>query len=245
MGDSLPLSRYEALLPAYVKAMRVANIDTVERVAMFAAQLGHESSGLRYQEEIASGDAYEGRTDLGNTTPGDGRRFKGHGWIQVTGRHNHRECSEWAFREGIVPTVDYFIQHPAKLGSDEYCWVGPAWYWKIARPTLNSLSDNRDLTGVTRLINGGTNGLADRRERYNRCLALGEALLVAKGPFMGLSDKEARELLENSRYIRDQIGPKLPAWGEESSLGKNGRGQELTFRDAFARFLRDWPLKNG
>lgn len=97
----------------------------------------------------------------------------------------------------------------------KYCWVGPAWYWKIARPTLNSLSDNRDLTGVTRLINGGTNGLADRRERYNRCLALGEALLVAKGHFMGLSDKERGNFSKTRATLGIRLAPSCPL-GERS-----------------------------
>jgi putative chitinase len=70
--------------------MAAAAITTPLRQAHFLAQLGHESGELRYTEELASGDAYEGRRDLGNTVPGDGRRFKGRGLIQLTGRANYQ-----------------------------------------------------------------------------------------------------------------------------------------------------------
>lgn len=177
MGWTLSEDRYSQLLPAYLKLMQWANITNVNRAAMLAAQLGHESVGLKYQSEIASGDAYEGRQDLGNIHAGDGVRFKGHGWIQITGRQNHTEVSKWAHGKGIVPSPTFFVDDPAALGNDQYCWVGPAWYWTIARPDINALSDARDLHTVTRRINGGLNGLADRQARYNRALAMGGRLL--------------------------------------------------------------------
>lgn len=193
MGWSMAESRYARLLPAYLRLMKWANITTIERAAMLGAQLGHESVGLRYQQEIHDGSNYEGRRDLGNIYPGDGRRFRGHGWIQITGRHNHTEVSKWAHGKGIVPTPTYFVDHPADLGSDQHCWVGPAWYWTVARPQINALADRRDLEGVTRAINGGLNGLADRRRRYDKALAMGDRLLG--GPV-------AEKVLN---YPRDQV----------------------------------------
>ena len=195
MGWALTEARYAELLPAYLRLMKWANITTIERAAMLGAQLGHESVGLRYQQEIHDGSNYEGRRDLGNIYPGDGRRFRGHGWIQITGRHNHTEVSKWAYGKGIVPTPTYFVDHPADLGSDQYCWVGPAWYWVVARPQINSLADRRDLEGVTRAINGGLNGLADRRRRYNHALTMGSRLLPTGGPV-------TEKVLE---YPRDQV----------------------------------------
>ena len=76
---------YLALQPS----MLAYAIDSPLRQAHFLAQVGHESAALRYSEELASGEAYEGRTDLGNNQPGDGPRFKGRGLIELTGRANY------------------------------------------------------------------------------------------------------------------------------------------------------------
>lgn len=195
MGWALTEARYAELLPAYLRLMQWANINTVERAAMLAAQLGHESVGLKYQQEIHDGSNYEGRRDLGNIYPGDGRRFRGHGWIQVTGRGNHTAVSKWAHDKGLVPTPTFFVDYPERLGDDTYCWVGPAWYWTVARPQINSLADRRDLDGVTRAINGGLNGLADRRRRYNLALGMGNRLLPPGGTV-------AEKVLN---YPRDQV----------------------------------------
>lgn len=177
MGASLSLERYRALLPAFTSALIQAGCTTVNRAAMFCAQIGHESVGLKYAREIASGEAYEGRRDLGNVYPGDGPRFKGAGWLQVTGRANFTAVSRWAHEKGYVPTATYFVDHPDELASDRYVWIGPVWYWTVARTRLNSYADAGDLIAATKAINGGTNGLADRTIRWNACLKLGAALL--------------------------------------------------------------------
>lgn len=166
---------------AFNAAMLAAQCTNRNRAAMWCAQLGHESAGLRYMEEIASGAAYEGRRDLGNTVRGDGVRFKGRGPIQVTGRANYGAVSRWAHALGLVPSPTYFLDRPADLASDVYGFLGPVWYWTVARPKINGMCDAGDLTGVTRAINGGTNGLADRRTRWNRCLGLGDRILPS-GP---------------------------------------------------------------
>ncbi|MCH5645175.1 hypothetical protein [Gordonia sp. ABSL49_1] len=232
MGWTLTHARYEQLLPAYLKAMQWANITTPDRAAMFAAQLGHESVGLKYQNEIADGSAYEWRSDLGNTQAGDGRRFKGHGWIQVTGRANHTAVSQWAYHQGIVPTPRFFVDNPVALGDDTYCWVGPAWYWTVARPQLNAMCDARDLVGVTRAINGGTNGLDDRRNRYNRCLQMGAALLPEEF-LMALNDVEQKTVWSGAAQVNGASSSvrKAPAW-----LAKF---LPKSFRDADGPWVRD------
>lgn len=177
MGWSLSLAEYEALLPAYEQAMRDAQINNINRAAQWAAQLGHESVGLSALEEFASGAAYEGRADLGNTQPGDGVRYKGRGAIMVTGRANYRNLSRWAHAEGMAPTPTYFEDNPKALQSTEHAFVGAVWYWTVARPNLNAQADRDDLEAVTRSINGGLNGLADRRQRLQRCKQLGTRIL--------------------------------------------------------------------
>ena len=179
MGGNLSLSRYEELLPGYVNAMRAANITNTNRAAMFAAQLGHESVGLRYMEEIASGVAYNGRRDLGNIYPGDGPRFRGRGPIQLTGRNNYRAFTRWANANGHS-SID-FEANPFALAEPKWGFLAASYYWTVARPQINSLADRRDLEGVTRAINGGLNGIADRRLRYNRALGMGSRLLPGKG----------------------------------------------------------------
>ena len=179
MGN-VPGVDYTALSPGFNEAMVAAGVTTVRRAAMWCAQLGHESVGLRYMREIwgptPAQRGYEGRVDLGNTRPGDGKRFMGRGPIQVTGRHNYTRLSQWAHKEGLVPTPTFFVDNPTELEKPRHGFLGAVWYWTTQRP-LNQLSDAGDLTGATRAINGGTNGINDRRARYNRALALGEALL--------------------------------------------------------------------
>ncbi|MGX6513244.1 peptidoglycan DD-metalloendopeptidase family protein [Rhodococcus sp. SJ-2] len=205
MGGSLPIERYRELLPAFTNAMIAAECTTVERAAMWCAQIGHESAGLRYMEEIASGDAYDTRTDLGNTpeVDGDGRLFKGSGPIQLTGRANFRAFSAWCHAQGWVDSPTYFEQRPQLVRDDPHWgFLAASWYWTVARPQINSLADNRNLDGVTRAINGGLNGIADRSTRYQRCLNLGTRLLPSIGGFLDmLNDQEQRELLDKTRDL--------------------------------------------
>src|SRR5699024_9008816 len=144
-------------------AMVQADCTNVNRAAMWCAQLGHESVGLRYMREIASGAAYEGRRDLGNVYPGDGVRYAGRGPIQITGRNNYGTLSAWAHSKGYVQSRTYFVDNPAELEKPRYGFLGAVWYWTVARPQINSLADARNLEAVTRAINGGLNGFADRQ----------------------------------------------------------------------------------
>lgn len=172
---------YAAKLPAVTQCLLECECTTVERIAMWCAQVGHESGGLIYMEEIASGDAYEGRDDLGNIQVGDGRRFKGRGPIQVTGRHNYTVLSQWAFDHELVPSPTFFVDHPDELSSDFYGFIGVTWYWTTQRP-MNDAADARDILTATKYVNGGTNGLADRTDRWNHCLSMGDRLLALTQP---------------------------------------------------------------
>jgi len=157
-------------------ALRLAGCTTVNRAAMFCAQVGEESISLTAPTELASGAEYEGRADLGNTERGDGVRFKGRGFIQITGRANYRGLSKWAHSKGLVPSATYFIDHPAQLATDKHVWLGPIWYWTVAR-SMNHFADTKDIEGATRAVNGGLNGFTDRKNRWHLCLRLGDAIL--------------------------------------------------------------------
>ncbi|ATW62884.1 endolysin [Corynebacterium phage phi673] len=232
MGWTLTRERYAQLYPSYVKMLDLIGASSINAHAMIGAQLGHESVGLKYQEEIASGSAYEWRADLGNTVAGDGVRFKGHGWIQVTGRGNHLTVSQWAHARGIVPSPTYFVDNPTQLGSDQYCWVGPAWYLTAARSGFMAAADRGELENCTRMINGGLNGIDDRRARYNRALILGERLIPNDGGFlMALSDDEQRELLDKTRRIHHELTH------EFQSLYTDKDGNRSTWRGTMMGYL--------
>jgi putative chitinase len=144
-----------------LEKMSAKGIDKPLRQAHFLAQLAHESGELRYAEEIADGSAYEGRADLGNTQPGDGKRFKGRGLIQLTGRANYTKYG--AARQRDFTTGD----NPKLIAGDADLAVDVAfWFWM--GHGLNALADKDDVVGVTRVINGGTNGLPDRKAKLAR-----------------------------------------------------------------------------
>ncbi len=137
--------------------MNKYDITTPLRRAAFLAQLAHESGELKYMEEIASGEAYEGRKDLGNTEPGDGKRDKGRGPIQLTGRSNYRKAGE-------ALGLDLEGKPEQVATPDVGCQVA-GWFWHTRK--LNDLADKKDFTTITRRVNGGLNGQA-ARERYYR-----------------------------------------------------------------------------
>lgn len=147
-------------------AMAEFGIDTPRRIAHFLAQIAHESGSLRYTREIASGAAYEARGDLGNTQPGDGPRFKGRGLIQITGRANYRDCSKALYGDTRL------IDHPELLEDILPACRSAGWFWR--RAELNTRADSGDIRGITRTINGGYNGFAERLTCYTTaCKAMG------------------------------------------------------------------------
>lgn len=172
---------YAAYTEPFNNAMAQAGATTFLRAAHFIAQMGHESGGLRWLEEIHDGSNYEGRKDLGNTQPGWGKRYKGRGIVQVTGAWNYRRFSQWAHGKGLVNSPTFFFDNPAQVASPRWAFLVAAWYWSAERPNLNSQADADNLDAVTRSINGGTNGLADRRARLARAKTLGDAILPTKG----------------------------------------------------------------
>lgn len=236
--DAIPVideARAAELAPLIVPGLALAKCDNPRRIAQWLAQVGHESDGFRATEEYAKDGRYA--------------PFIGRTWIQITWESNYAAFSKWAWGLGLVTNPSYFVDNPSELADDKWASIGPAWYWTVARPTINSLCDVEDIVGVTKLINGGTNGLYEaggRQDRYNQAIALGDRLLALVapaptpippppapgGPLMALTDDEQQELLDKTREIWDQLrGPNGEGWPQ---LGKRPDGTALTPVDALA-----------
>lgn len=128
-------------------------INTRLRIAHFLGQTCHESAGFRTTEEFASGENYEGRADLGNTMPGDGVRYKGRGLLQLTGRANYKAFGD---------LLGVKLEGNPELAAEPILSLKIACeFWK--KKSLNQLCDSDDVVELTRRINGGKNGLDERR----------------------------------------------------------------------------------
>ncbi len=151
MSKALELgNKYKSLLAKY-------GITTPLRLAHFFSQIAHESGGFKYLAELGGKsyfDKYEGRKDLGNTQKGDGYKFKGRGYIQVTGRANYSEISKDL-------KID-FINNPELLEQEVNAMVSALWFWNKRK--LNQFADLDDIKTITKKINGGYNGLKERQE---------------------------------------------------------------------------------
>ena len=151
-------------VPVLNTAMNRYQIVGSKRVAAFIAQIGYESGQLKYVKEIwgptLAQTRYEGRADLGNTQPGDGSKYRGRGLIQITGRANYKACGE-------ALGLD-LINQPELLEKPQHACMSAAWFW--ATKGLSTLADEGKFETITRRINGGFNGLADRQMLYARAL---------------------------------------------------------------------------
>jgi putative chitinase len=154
-------------------ACAMYNITTPQRVGMFLAQVGHESAGFLYSSEIwgptPAQRRYEGRKDLGNIHPGDGSKYRGHGFIQTTGRANHAKVRD-RLRSRLNIHVPDFEQEPKRLAEMQWACLSAADYWDMK--SLNEVADAGDFERVTRLINGGLNGYEDRLKRWEAVKAV-------------------------------------------------------------------------
>lgn len=164
-ATGLSLQKATEILPALRAGLIAAECTNTNRIAMYLAQVGHESVSFQYTEEIAKNGRYA--------------PYIGRTWIQITWDYNYRAFSEWCFERGLVTTPDYFVRNYRELADLKWAGIGAAWYWTEARGTrINEAADRRDLYTVTQLINGGQNGAADRAARYERALSIGDRLLA-------------------------------------------------------------------
>ena len=142
------------------KCLDMYEITTAPRIRHFLSQTAHESGGGRYKKELASGEAYNNRSDLQNG-PTDGPKYKGAGYIQLTGKYNYSRLAEYLNDPRVMEGVDYVAEN-LPFTSAGYWWMDNK---------MNELIDSgADVLAVTRRVNGGTNGLADRQHYYEICL---------------------------------------------------------------------------
>jgi putative chitinase len=145
-------------------------LDQPHRLAQFIAQLMHESAEFRYDREIwaptPAQKRYDTRTDLGNTAAldGDGKLYMGRTGIQITGKANYAEFRDWCRK--MEPKAPDFVAKPDLVNTDPWEGLGPLWYWDTRK--LNRYADTGDVEMITRRINGGLNGYADRLDYLTR-----------------------------------------------------------------------------
>ncbi len=163
-------SKAGVYLPGLNATLGKYGIITKLRMAAFLAQVGHESGHLQYVRELGN-DKYLSKYDtgqlaqrLGNTpvADGDGQLYRGRGLIQVTGRFNYEACSEALFGDSRLLNTPELLEHPV------YACMSAGWFWQ--KEGLNSLADKGDILAITKRINGGINGLDDRKAIYQRAL---------------------------------------------------------------------------
>ncbi|MES2226916.1 MAG: glycoside hydrolase family 19 protein [Pseudomonadota bacterium] len=218
---SLAEARRALYLPHLNQAMQAHGVDTALRAAAFVAQLAHESGELRWMEEIWGPTAAQRRYEppgelaqrLGNTQPGDGKRFKGRGPIQITGRINYQ-------RYGELLGID-LVAEPARAAAPEIAFETAGLYWQSNR--LNELADQRQFVAITRRINGGTNGLAERQRYYERAQAVlgtgpaprggARALRLPRGHEAIVADQASR------RPAAKKAAPRKPAARKPAERG--------------------------
>jgi putative chitinase len=150
--------KYKTLLNGY-------HINTPLRLAHFMSQIEHESGGFKWLTELGNKayfKKYEGRKDLGNTNEGDGYKFRGRGYIQVTGRYNYTRLSK--------DTGIDFLNNPDLLAQEVNAIISACWFW--SKNNINKFADLDDLKKVTKTINGGYNGLEDRKKKLDKWKAI-------------------------------------------------------------------------
>jgi predicted chitinase len=194
----LSIGLAEKYAPLLRKAMIEQKINTPRRAAAFLAQLGHESLSLKFFEEIwgptQAQRGYEGRLDLGNTQPGDGKRFKGRGPIQLTGRANYRRYGQLL---GLP-----LEQNPEMAARPSVGFRTAAMFW--SQIGANAMADAGDFKGITRRINGGFNGLEDRQRRLAGINAMGAASVV---PELTKAEKWREELRKRRAQLKVETEP--------------------------------------
>ncbi|KAK2955031.1 putative Membrane-bound lytic murein transglycosylase D precursor [Blattamonas nauphoetae] len=139
--------------------LRTFDITTQLRIWHFMGQVAHESAFGKWTVELASGQAYEGRASLGNTQPGDGPRFKGAGYLQMTGRYNYQKFANYVGDQNVMQGVQYVARN--------YAWKSAGFWWHNNK--MNALCDtNPNVDVISKKVNGGLKGAAERRQKFEK-----------------------------------------------------------------------------
>jgi len=171
IGKTTSMPNVKSLVAGLESFGEESGLNSPHRLAMFLGQVLHESQYLRYDKEIwgptRAQKRYDTRTDLGNTAAvdGDGYRYRGRGPIQITGKYNYARYTMWA-RQNIGNHSPNFVNNPDLINTDPWEGLVPIWYWHTHN--LNRFADKGDIRKLTRAINGGYNGLADRQRWTDR-----------------------------------------------------------------------------
>jgi putative chitinase len=170
------LADLKKYIPFIDDTLAQAEINTPKRIAAFISQVAEESINFHYTLEIASGQEYEGRHDLGNVLSGDGQLYKGRGLVQITGRNNYKSCSLAMYGDTRLITTPSLLEQP------EPALRSACWYWNCRN--LNLIADKPEdwfkpgphnyskTQWITVLVNGGLNGYNQRLAYYNRARKL-------------------------------------------------------------------------
>lgn len=201
-GKKVDRANAGSVLQALKRFGPIVGLNVPHREVQFLAQLMHESGAFRYDREVWGPTPaqlkYEGRKDLGNTQPGDGKKFAGHTAMQITGRANTKAFRDWCRK--LDPTAPDFVALPQLMNTDPWEGLGPIWYWDTRG--LNRFADTGDVEMITKRINGGLNGYDDRL-RY---------LVRASLVYLGRDPNDLEGYQKEKGLIPDGIlGPKSRA----------------------------------
>lgn len=193
-----------------------AGLDLPHRLAKYLSQLAHESGGYKYDKEIwgntSAQQRYDTRTDLGNTPErdGDGKLYMGRSGIQLTGKANYTAFRDWVWKN-IDRNAPDFVKEPNRINEDPWEGLVPIWFWTVGNRTgksLNVYADRNDDEMITRIINGGKTGFADRLDYYTRAALVLLGYSVAKDKI----EESIKSFQHKHRLVVDGIdGPQTRA----------------------------------
>lgn len=225
-----PLNDTQTENMAFAYNHAVANGLEGDELNAYMAQLAHESDRFKTAEEYASGSAYENRRDLGNTQEGDGKRFKGRGFIQLTGRANYEAA-------GKELGVD-LLADPSKVATDKNLAADVSlWFWKKnVRPRVQDFSDTRR---ITKIINGGYNGLDERKKFYSLYSSLSESVRPKERPADLLQNQTAAPADPNALGMIGGVKDDKNVW---QSFDGSGMAHSADYKD-YSQLFREYTTE--